>query len=265
MTAEPSGSVQSIARALTLLEALGEGTGEVGIVELSRRVSLHVSTVHRILATLAARGYVRQNTDTGRYSLGARVFHLAESYLSQLDLLRGVRPVLERLSRNTGETSNLVILDGREALYLDKVESPQNLRIFSRIGRRAPLYCTAVGKVLLAGRSVADVETLIGREPLQALTNQTVTSVPQLRRELEKIREQGFATDREECEEGACCIAAPVRNARGEVVAAVSLSGPTIRMQVRRVQELVPLVVAAAREGSAQLGHRQHEAERVAR
>src|SRR3990172_13370283 len=132
--------------------------------------------------------------------------HLAESYLSQMDLRRLVRPALERLSQETGETANLVILDRREALYLDKVESPQSLRIFSRIGRRAPLHCTAVGKVLLAYRSKTTVGTLLGRGPLQRLTKHTITSLGQLKRELEKVRDQGFAQDREECEEGACCI-----------------------------------------------------------
>lgn len=250
-----AGTVQSIGRALTLLEALGDSRGEVGIAELSKRVGLHVSTTHRLLATLVARGYARQSPETGRYALGAKALHLAESYLSQMDLRRIGRPVLEWLSQATGETANLVILDGHEALYLDKAEGPQSLRIFSRIGRRAPLSCTAVGKVLLAFRSAADLDTLVGRGPLEALTRHSITSVSQLRRELKKVRDQEFALDREECEESACCIAAPVRNARGETVAAVGISGPTLRLHARRIQELVPHVVQAGRQISEQLGH----------
>jgi IclR family KDG regulon transcriptional repressor len=180
-THDGSGTVQSIERALSLLEALEDSRGEVGIAELSKRVGLHVSTAHRILATLVARGYARQNPETGRYALGAKALHLAESYLGQMDLRRVVRPVLERLSQETGETANLVILDRREALYLDKVESPQSLRIFSRIGHRAPLHCTAVGKVLLAYRSKAQVDALLGRGPLERLTRHTITSVSQIR------------------------------------------------------------------------------------
>lgn len=249
------GTVQSIVRALTLLEALGDSRGEVGIAELSKRVGLHVSTTHRLLATLVARGYARQSPETGRYALGAKTLHLAESYLSQMDLRRIVRPILEQLSRETGETANLVILDDREALYLDKAEGPQSLRIFSRIGRRAPLHCTAVGKVLLAFRSAADLDALVGRGPLERLTPHTITSVSQLRRELEKVRQEGFALDREECEEGACCIAAPVRNALSETIAAVGISGPALRLHPRRIQELVPHVVRAGRQISAQLGY----------
>ncbi len=251
-----SGTVQSIERALTLMEALGEFRGEVGIAELSKRVGLHVSTTHRLLATLVARGYARQNPETGRYALGASALHLAESYLGQMDLRLVVRPLLERLCQETGETANLVILDGREALYLDKVESPQSLRIFSRIGRRAPLHCTAVGKVLLAGRSKAEVDSLLGRSPLERLTRNTISSVSQLRRELEKVQGEEFALDREECENGASCIAVPVRSAKGETIAAVGISGPSVRMHVRRMQELVPVVVRIGRQISERLGLR---------
>ena len=247
-------TVQSVVRALTLLDALGDSRGEVGVAELSKRVGFHVSTAHRLLATLVAHGYARQNPDTGRYALGAKAYHLAEAYLGQMDLRRVVRPVLERLTQETGETANLVILDGREALYLDKVESPQSLRIFSRIGRRAPLYCTAVGKVLLASRSRKEVDALLGRGLLEPLTRSTIASRSLLRRELEKVREQGFALDREECEEGASCIAVPLRSAESHVEASLSVSGPSVRLTSKRMEELIPLMCQMAQEVSSQLG-----------
>ena len=249
-----TGGVQSVVRALTLLEALADQHGDIGIAELSRRVGLHVSTAHRILGTLVSRGYARQSPESGRYALGAKTFHIAESYLGQMDLRRLVRPVLERLSRETGETANLVILDGRDALYLDKVESPRSLRIFSRIGRRAPLYCTAVGKVLLADLPMDEVNSLLGGGALDALTHATVTSRNQLREELRKVQEQGFALDIEECEDGASCIAVPVRNSRGETVAAIGISGPSSRMNAQRIAELVPAVMRSGSEASEQLG-----------
>jgi len=249
-------TVQAVVRALTLLDALGDSRGEVGVAELSKQVGFHVSTTHRLLATLIAQGYARQNPETGRYALGAKAFHLAESYLGQLDLRRAIRPTLERLSHETGETANLVILEGGEALYLDKVESPQSLRIFSRIGRRAPLHCTAAGKVLLASHSRQKVDALLGQAPLEALTRSTITSRSQLRGELEKICKQGFALDLEECEAGASCIAAPVRNAQGETVAALGISGPSVRMDAQRIHDLVPHVVRMARHAADQLGFR---------
>ncbi len=250
----PAGSVQSVVRALRLVDALGARRGEVGIGELSGQVGLHVSTVHRLLATLVQQGYCRQNPETGRYALGAKVSRLAESYLGQTDLRQVARPFLERLCRETGETANVVALDGREALYLDKAESPQNLRIFSRIGHRAPLYCTAVGKVLLAHRPWPEGKALIGRGPLKALTRHTNTSLDALRRELERVRTEGFAVDLEECEEGACCLAVPVLNAQDCIEAALSVSGPSVRMTPKRLRALVPLMRSLGGELSARLG-----------
>jgi DNA-binding IclR family transcriptional regulator len=250
-----NGAVQSVVRALCLIDALGSSGGEVGIAELSKRVGLHVSTAHRLLTTLIRQGYCRQNPETGRYALGAKLFHLGEACLSQFDLRTLARPFLERLCRETGETANLVVLDGQEALYLDKAESPQNLRIFSRIGHRAPLYCTAVGKVLLAHRSAPSLKSLLGSGPLKPLTRHTHTSLVALRRELERVRVQGYALDREECEEGAFCVAVPVRNAQGQVDAALSVSGPTVRLGEKRVPGLIPLMRRVGEELSTQLGY----------
>ncbi len=259
-----AGGVQSIVRALTLLEALADQHTDIGIAELSRRVGLHVSTAHRILGTLVTCGFARQSPDSGRYGLGAKAFHIAEAYLGQMDLRRLVRPALERLSRETGETANLVILDGSEALYLDKVESARSLRIFSRIGHRAPLYCTAVGKVLLADRPKDEVDSLLGPHELAPLTRATITSRRQLQQELEKAREQGFALDMEECERGASCIAVPVRNSRGETVAAIGISGPSIRMDAQRIQEFVPVVMRAGSEASEHLGFHDRQDSQLA-
>ena len=251
---EGGGTVQSIVRALTLLEALGDRRGEIGIALLSKQVGLHVSTTHRILGTLIERGYARQNPETGRYALGARALHLADSYLGQVDLRRVARPILERLSRETGETANLVLLAGREPLYLNKAESSQSLRIFSRIGHRAPLHCTAVGKILLAYRPREEADALLGSNPLEALTKHTIVSAGQFHRELDKVRDQGFALDREECEEETCCIAVPIRNARGSVEASLSISAPAVRLTPRRMEELIPLMIRTGQEVSIQLG-----------
>jgi DNA-binding IclR family transcriptional regulator len=247
------GGVQSLVRAFALLEAMSAAPSEVGIAELAKQVALHVSTVHRLLATLVRLGYVRQSPQTGRYGLGAKTFHLAHAYLGHLDLRRAVRPVLLELSQATGETANLVILDEGEALYLDKVESPRSLQIFSRIGRRAPLHCTAAGKVLLAFRE-REAKAVLTRERFEPLTRRTITSREQLLRELEKVREQGFGLDLEECEAGARCIAAPVHGPIEEAVAAISVSGPVVRMPMKRVQAVTADVVAAARRVSEQIG-----------
>jgi len=248
--------VQSVLRALTILETLASKRGEVGITELSEKVGLHVSTVHRLLSTLMAKGYVRQNPENGRYTLGPKAFHLGHAYLEQHELRKGVRPFLERLSQTSGETANLVILDQGEAFYLDKVESERNLRIFSRIGHRAPLHCTAVGKVLLAHMPREKAREFIYNKPLEALTRNTITSPLLLEQELKKVKEQGFAFDQEECEDGACCIGVPLRDFTGEVVAAMSISGPSIRLTPKRLEELVPLMKEMGGLISSQLGYR---------
>jgi len=245
--------VQSVVRALALLEALGDSRSDVGIAALAKRVGLHVSTVHRLLTTLLAQGYARQDPESGRYALGGKAFHLAESYLRHLDFRQVARPVLQDLSQATGETANLVTLDGHEALYLDKAESSRSLQIFSRIGRRAPLHCTAAGKVLLAFRD-GQADALLARGPLERLTKRTITAPGDFRHELAKVRQQGFALDLEECEAGGRCIAAPIHGVLGQAMAAVSISGPSVRMSMRRVQELVPVVTGAARRISEELG-----------
>lgn len=248
------GGVQSVERALSLMDALGEERGEVGIAELSKRVGLHVSTAHRLLTTLVAKGYCRQSPETGRYALGGKLFRLGEASLGQMDLSRTARPFLARLCEETGETANLVVLDGRDALYLGKAESPQNLRIFSRIGHRAPLHCTAVGKILLAYRPPEARAALLGRGPLKALTRHTNTSRKGLLAELTRVRDQGYALDLEECEEGAACLAVPVLGAGGQIEAALSVSGPSVRMTPQRLAELAPLLCRAGQALSLQLG-----------
>ncbi len=255
---EPSAPIQSVRRAVRLIEQLAREESAIPLGLLSKKVGLHVSTTHRLLSTLKADGFVRQDPATGRYLLGSRLIYLGQQYLERIDLRGIVRPFMEQLSERTGETVNLVILDQNEALYLDKVEGKQSLRIFSRIGHRAPLHCTAAGKVLLAGMPEAQVLQRLDTHPLEALTPQTLTDPAHLWQELEKVRRDGFALDREECEEGAGCIAAPVRDAQGETVAAVSISGPTIRMHARRLQELVPEIGEAARQMSEQLGYHTH-------
>jgi IclR family transcriptional regulator, KDG regulon repressor len=251
--------IQSVRRAVRVIEQLAAEKSPVAIGQLSKKIGLHVSTTHRLLSTLKTDGFVQQDPSSGRYALGSRVILLGQQYLDGLDLRQVARPFLEELSEQTGETANLVVLNLGEALYLDKVEAKLGLRISSRIGNRAPLHCTAAGKILLAAMSGGDLEQWLARHRLDALTSHSVTEPENLRGEIEKIRRQGFALDLEECEEGAHCIAAPVQNSRCETVAAVSLSGPSVRMHTRRIQELAAHVVRKGRQISNQLGYHVHD------
>jgi DNA-binding IclR family transcriptional regulator len=247
--------VHSVVRALTLLDTLADHGGAIGIADLSKRVRLHVSTVHRLLATLISQGYVRQDPETSKYALGLRTFVLGRAYLEQMDLRRVVHPALERLAQITGETANLVVRDREEAIYLDKAESTQSLRFFSRIGHRAPLYCTAVGKVLLAYLPPEELEGMLTGLTLTPRTRSSITERDALLRELQRVVAHGYAVDKEECEEGASCLAVPLRDHSGRVVAALGISGPAMRLTEAKCEQSVQLLLQEGRALSQELGY----------
>ncbi len=213
-----------------------------------------MSTVHRLLATLVDRGYVRQDPETSRYHLGSRVFALASAADVHLDVRLVARPFLERLMRAAAETANLVIATQDEVVYIDQVESAQLVKMFTQPGMRAPLYCTGCGKVILAYRPLEAIEPVLGG-PLPRHTAHTISARPALEAELERIRKDGFAVDNEEMEDGVRCIAVPVFDRRGEIAAALSVSGPTTRMTVQRVTSLAPTAKGIALELSQALGY----------
>src|SRR5579872_630123 len=249
-------TVQSVDRTLDVLEALATRRTATGISELSHIVGLHVSTVHRLLATLVDRGYVRQDPETARYHLGARIFSLSSAAEVHLDLRLLGRPFLERLMRATGETSNLVVLADEEICYLDQVESSHLVKMFTQPGTRAPLYCTGSGKVCLAYLSEERRSAYLGQR-LRARTSHTLIDREQLERELMEIRRLGYGYDNEEMEEGVRCVAAPLFDRRGHVVGALSVSGPTPRMTPHKAPACVTPLLSVARELSAQLGYGQ--------
>ncbi len=251
------GRVQSLDRALDILEALaGAGQG-IGIVDLSARVGLHASTAHRLLATLVARGYARQSPRSQRYSLGTRVLQLGRSFHDRSDLRLESHRYLQQLTEKSGETANLVMRDGDEAVYIDQVQSPHLVRMFAEIGRRVPLHSTAGGKAILAYWDAAELNRLVRERGLPGKTARTITSPTGLTAALAEVRRCGFATDDEEQEEGVRCVAGPVRDQTGDVVAALSLSGPITRMTRARIAELGPLVVAACGDLSLALGYQE--------
>ncbi len=247
-------TVQSVDRTLDVLEALATRRGATGISDLAAQVGLHVSTVHRLLATLVDRGYVRQDPESSRYHLGSRVFTLASAADVHLDLRLVARAYLERLVRSSGETSNLVTATDREVVYLDQIASLHLVKMFTSPGLRAPLYCTATGKVILAYRDPGELDgSLAG--PFPRHTPHTLTTRAAIDRELASIRRLGYGVDNEEMEEGVRCLAVPIFDRNGACVGALSVSGPTTRMTPQRVERLAPAVRAIADDLSRQLGH----------
>jgi DNA-binding IclR family transcriptional regulator len=256
---EPSYRVQVIDRALGVLEVLaGEGQ-PMSLVKLSRRLGLPKSTTMRLLMVLEGHRFVEKSPESGLYRLGLKLFELGSKAVAQFDLTERARPHLERLVSRTGETAYLSVLDGAEALVLERVESSRAVRVPASVGWRNPAHATAVGKVMLAHTSEGSLKAVLAKSRLRAYTQNTITSVARLREELQRVRERGFALDDEETEEGLRCIAAPVHEHSGRVPAALGLLGPAYRMPDDSIAALAAVVIGAAHKLSAELGYRGDE------
>ena len=249
-------SVQSLERAFDLLEALAAG-GELGVTELAHRTGLVPSTAHRLLHTLTKRGYVTQSPETGRYLLGYKVVEVASGLERRLERLRvAARPHLEVIQRATGETVNLVVLDADRVVYVDQVEGSRNVRMFTTVGSSVPAHTTGSGKAIMANGPPEAVEALYGgREPLQRLTEHTLTSLAALEEDFGQIRRRGFALDNEEHEEGVGCVAVAVFDHTGRPCAAMSVSGPSARILGANTSELGSLLIEHAGKVSDALGY----------
>jgi len=251
-------SVQSVDRALDLVEALAAADGEVSITALATRTGLHVSTVHRLLSTLLRRGYVRQNPETSRYYAGPKLAMLAEGRSRFGDMRMRARPILHAITESTRETANLVVLDDTAAVYIETVPSPQVVRLFTAVGNRVPLHATGAGKCLLAALPAAARDALIDRLELRPYTPHTIVDPAALRRALDEARERGFTIDDEEYDDGVRCVAVPV-GGTGDAIAAISVSAPASRLTRQRCLELVPMLRRSASELAAAVRDR-HDA-----
>lgn len=249
----------SVRRAVTILEYLACADTPQGLGELSHGLGMNKSTVHRFLSTLIEAGYVRQDVDTSRYALGARVAWLGAKFLESMDLREVARPILEELAQATCETVHLGIMDADEVMYLDKVASQQTVQMRSRVGSRMPVHCTALGKVLLADLPEPTWERYVSQIGLAAQTPNTIVDPPRFYDHLRQVRGQDYSLDNVENEEGIRCVAAPVRNHTGRVVAAISVTGSTLTMTPEKAETVIPQIQQAARAISEELGFRREE------
>ena len=252
MTAATLGSVANAAR---LLKSFSSTQREWGVSDLARSLSLGKSTVHRLLATLVAEGMIDQDARSGRYRLGLVMFDLAAAVRTQYDLHEALLTPMTELRNRSGETVQVAVLDGRQVVYIERLDSPNTLRIFLEIGRRNWAHCSGTGKVLLAHIPQRELDRLLDGWVLESRTAHTITSISVLRKALEAVRAQGFAENRHESELGVVSWSAPVRDASGAVVAALSVAGPADRMDSDR-HDLVQATIAAAAQVSRRLGYR---------
>lgn len=246
-----SGSVQSVDRALSILELLAQH-GDLGVTEIAAHLRVHKSTAFRLVATLEAHDLVEQVAERGKFRLGLGVLRLAGSTTVRLDLVKESRPVTTRLARDVGETVNITVLSDREALYLDQVSGPSALALHNWAGQRVPLHATSNGKILLAFTDPTLLDQL--DYPLTRYTHRTVVEAAALRHQVDDVRRRGWAVAVDELEEGLTAIAAPVHGADGAVIASVSASGPTFRLTRDRTASVAETVVRAGREISKRLG-----------
>lgn len=239
-------------RAIRSLELISEA-GELGVTELGRRLGVHKATASRLAATLAAHGLVERDQLTDRYRLGLGLIRLAGTTMAGLDLVRTARPLIEDLAERTRETVNLGVLSGDSVTYIDQVTGTRAIVAVSWVGRRTPLHCTSNGKVLLAFMKDPERDRHLAR-PLEKLTDNTVTDRSQLLAQLKEVRTRGWAQTREELEVGLNAVAAPIRSSSGEVVAAVSVSGPAFRMRAIDLPGMARLTIESANAIGRRLG-----------
>ena len=250
-----SGGVTSVERVFTLLELLGAGDESLGISELARRSELPVGTVHRLLATLNQLGYVEQDLETRKYALGIRFLHLRGAVAKRLKLGEQAMPIMKALMRRVNETVHLAVLSEGEIVYIDRIEGFQTQNMYTQIGKRGPAHCTALGKTLLAYLPEAAVDQVIATRGLTGYTFRTLTTAAALKQDLSLIRQRGYAVDDLESDISVRCLAAPIRDYGGRVVAALSISGPASHIRPERDAELVKEVSWAAHQISAGLGY----------
>jgi DNA-binding IclR family transcriptional regulator len=250
-----SGGVQSVDRAITLLELLAQD-GESGVTDLAGEIGVHKSTVFRLLASLESRGYVEQTEDRGKYRLGFGVVRLAGAVAGDLSLSHQAQSICEALAAEVGETVNVAVLQEHFAVNVEQTLGPSALTTQNWVGQLTPLHATSSGKVLLAHLTPEHRnEVLQAAEALEAFTPHTVTEPATLEKQLAEILERGYAMVFEEYEVGLNAIAAPIFGRDGSVVAALSTSGPTFRLDAERIGQLVPTLLQAAKTISTRMGY----------
>lgn len=252
---DTQGRLSSVATAIRLLKAFSEDEVEIGISTLSKRLGIAKSTVHRLAVTLVSEGLLEQDPESGKYRLGLSLFRLGALVRRRMNISGEARPFLFQLRAKTDETVHLAILDGNEIMYVYDLESSQAIRMRSDLGGRKPAYCTAEGQAILAFSAAEVVEQVIAKG-LGPRTPQTITTPEGLKRALEAVRQRGCAIEDEESELGMRCIAAPIRDDTGEVIAAVGLAGPVTRLSKKTAASFAPHVIETAEAISTRLGYR---------
>jgi IclR family KDG regulon transcriptional repressor len=248
--------VQVLDRALAIINALAAAREDPTLVELSEAVQLHKSTAHRLLMILESYRMVARDAQTGRYHLGLRFFELGTIAIASFNIRDRARPHLERLVYEVDETVHLCVLDAGEVLYMDKIEPSRSVRMASRIGRRNPAHCTAVGKAMMSHLPEREVDDILRHHGMQRFTPNTLTTPAELKAELKNILERGYSIDNEEVEEGVRCVGAAILDHVGRPLAAISISAPSFRLAMDKVAVVATSLCKSAKALSEESGFR---------
>lgn len=252
---ERENMVKSVSRALDIITLISLKKNGLGVTEIANQIDINKSSVYRILSTLVQYGYIEQDSETGKYKLGYKFLEISSKLLESIDLRAEARPFLQELENETNEVIHLVVYDQGEVVYIEKLEGNETLRMHSKVGKRAPMHCTSVGKAILAHLPSSVVFDILERKGMPVHTDKTITDKDEFMKELGQVRQNGYALDLEENEYGITCVAVPIFDHLGKVIAAVSISGPTMRMTSDRLDALKSIMVRTGQGISARLGH----------
>ncbi|MCO4848510.1 MAG: IclR family transcriptional regulator [Yoonia sp.] len=249
-----SSRLSSVTTAIHLLKTFTEEDQALGISELAKRLKVAKSTVHRLAGALLDEGLLQQETETGRYGLGVGLFGLGSLVRSRLDVTIESKTILNVLREKTQENVRLAVLERQNVVFLHDFESPQTLRLRSATGQLKPAFCTAEGLCLLAGLRTPELEKFL-QYPMPARAPNTITDKDDFLKAVRQVKRRGHAFEDETCDEGTRCLAAPIYNAEGRLVASVGVAGPRVRIKKAMVPKLAPIVIEAANEISQRMGY----------
>jgi len=247
--------VQTLERALDILEVLARSEEYLGVTEIGNRIGLHKSTVHRILQTLCYRGYVEKEKDRERYHLGIKIVELGTRFFNDLEIRKVAASFLGLLAKSFDEVVHLVLLDDGEVVYIDKRESSQLVGLHSKVGRRALMHCTAVGKAILSTLPEEEVRYILQTKGMPGFTYTTITDPDRLMEQLREIKRLGYALEAEENEIGILCLGTPIFDYSGRAIGAISVSGPVNRMKEKGTERIGEEIKRAGLEMSSKLGY----------
>ena len=248
--------MQSLTRGLSILECVAQSEGGLTLTDIAQRAQLAPSTTHRLLATLEKTGYVYQMGDLGLWYVGLQAFTVGSSFLANRDFAAHSHAHMRRLMEQCGETANLAILDGTEAVFIDQVQCRETMRTIVKLGSRVPLHASGVGKAIFASLPDDQIDALIKVKGLPRITENTITSPETMWASIRVIRQRGWSFDDEEHLPGTRCVAAPIYDEHAEPLGAISLAGPSSRLSDGRIKQLGPLVSHIAEEITRRLGGR---------